>query len=68
MLFEFVLIFIAENRDRLKGQLEIISAEEAWCVPEGYGLLTTLRMLVAGDVSSQFCPGSPSSEISVSRV
>lgn len=43
-----MLIYIAENRDRLKGQLEIIPAEETWCVPAGYGLLTALRDLMIG--------------------
>lgn len=43
-----MLIYIAENRDRPKGQLESIPAEEMWCVPTGYGLLTTLRDLMIG--------------------
>jgi len=43
-----VLIYIAENRDRLKSQLEIIPAEETWCVPAGNGLQTTFSDLMIG--------------------
>ena len=43
-----MLTYIVENRDRLKGQSEIIPAEETWCFPAGYELLTTLRDLMIG--------------------
>jgi hypothetical protein len=45
ILSTLVLTYIAEHRDRLKCQLQIIPGEVTSCVPSGYGLLIKLRGL-----------------------